>query len=175
MDFFGLALSKSSTGKDTSSNDLSGHKSGATGSKNKVLGDYGNANGLNNTVENSGGTANGYNNTSQGKNSQANGISTTSIGEASSANGIGTIATRRAQTVEGTYNVKDEEEKYLHIVGNGEYGKPSNAHTIDEEGNCWYAGTIYLGGTSQEDSFAIDLLAKIQELEERLAKYENSL
>lgn len=49
-----------------------------------------------------------------------------------------------AQHVQGKYNIKDTEEKYAHIVGNGTYNyqtyspAESNAHTLDWEGNAWY-------------------------------------
>jgi len=51
--------------------------------------------------------------------------------------------------------------KYLHIVGNGQSYKNesdetvierSNAHTIDWEGNAWFAGDIKIGGTGQDDT-----------------------
>lgn len=61
----------------------------------------------------------------------------------SHAEGFGTIATRDASHVEGQYNIEDTENKYLHIVGNGESdANRSNAHTLDWHGNAWYAGSI---------------------------------
>ena len=54
--------------------------------------------------------------------------------------------------MEGRYNVEDTKNKYAHIVGNGtrEPGNspifPSNAHTLDWDGNAWYAGELRLGG-----------------------------
>jgi hypothetical protein len=51
--------------------------------------------------------------------------------------------------------VKDYANKYAHIVGNGtEESKRSNAHTLDWDGNAWFAGDIYVGGTSQDDATA---------------------
>jgi hypothetical protein len=38
--------------------------------------------------------------------------------------------------------------KYLHIVGNGDVNKRSNAHTIESDGTAWYQGDIYVGSTS---------------------------
>lgn len=61
----------------------------------------------------------------------------------SHAEGLGTIATRDASHVEGQYNIEDTEEKYLHIVGNGtSEAERSNAYTLDENGNAWYAGSM---------------------------------
>lgn len=31
---------------------------------------------------------------------------------------------------------------YAHIVGNGTVSKPSNAHTLDWDGNAWFAGYV---------------------------------
>ena len=40
-------------------------------------------------------------------------------------------------------------EKYAHIVGNGTSDTSrSNAHTLDWEGNAWFAGDVYVGSTS---------------------------
>lgn len=52
------------------------------------------------------------------------------------------------------YAIADDKFKsnYLHIIGNGNNNNhnyfPSNAHTLDREGNAWYAGDIYVGSTS---------------------------
>jgi hypothetical protein len=41
--------------------------------------------------------------------------------------------------------------KYAHIVGNGtSTSKRSNAHTLDWEGNAWFAGKITKGGDNVE-------------------------
>lgn len=37
---------------------------------------------------------------------------------------------------------------YAHIVGNGTSSKRSNAHTLDWDGNAWFAGDVYVGSTS---------------------------
>jgi hypothetical protein len=38
----------------------------------------------------------------------------------------------------------------LHIVGNGDVNSDtrSNAHTLDWDGNAWFAGDVYIGSTS---------------------------
>ena len=46
------------------------------------------------------------------------------------------------------YEIKPE-DKYAHIVGNGTSNKNrSNAHTLDWEGNAWFAGDVYINSTS---------------------------
>lgn len=72
--------------------------------------------------------------------------------------GVNNIAYGYAQHVQGKSNIEDTEGKYAHIVGNGtvqihnntnEYtGTRSNAHTLDWNGNAWFAGDVYVGSTS---------------------------
>lgn len=52
--------------------------------------------------------------------------------------------------------------KYVHIIGNGTADDArSNAHTLDWDGNAWYAGDVYVGGTNQDDG---EILAKMSEV-----------
>lgn len=90
--------------------------------------------------------AEGYNTTASGNNSHAEGIDTIASGGSSHAEGSGTIASSSDQHVQGRYNIEDTSGKYAHIVGNGEqYGTGrSNAHTLDWDGNAWFAGGIEL-------------------------------
>jgi hypothetical protein len=67
------------------------------------------------------------------------------------------------QHVQGRYNVVDSEGKYAHIVGNGTRTNKSNAHTVDWDGNAWFAGDVYVGGTSKDDA---DRLVKFSEIPE---------
>ena len=76
---------------------------------------------------------------------------------ASHAEGSNTIASSESQHVQGKYNIEDNNKKYAHIVGNGEYGKKSNAHTLDWQGNAWYSGKLSQEGTPTEDK---DLVTK---------------
>lgn len=63
--------------------------------------------------------------------------------DCSHAEGYGTTASSLYQHVQGKYNIEDSEDKYAHIVGNGESnGTRSNAHTLDWDGNAWYAGSV---------------------------------
>lgn len=84
-------------------------------------------------------------------------------GEYSHAEGTGTIATGKHQHVQGRYNVNDGENKYAHIVGNGTNDESrSNAHTVDWDGNAWYAGKVS-AGTAESPSTptqAHDLVTK---------------
>ena len=88
--------------------------------------------------------------------SHAEGSSTEASGQAAHAEGTGTIAANRSQHVEGEYNVQDPSGNepsgrgtYQHIVGNGtSNSNRSNAHTMDWNGNAWYAGDVYVGSTS---------------------------
>lgn len=81
--------------------------------------------------------------------SHTEGHYTQAQGEASHAEGEGTYANSAHQHVQGKYNKVDTEEKYAHIVGNGEdANNRSNAHTLDWSGNAWFAGDVYVGSTS---------------------------
>lgn len=54
-----------------------------------------------------------------------------------------TVANGTDQFVQGKYNVKDTGSKYAHIIGNGTSDTArSNAHTVDWNGNAWFAGDI---------------------------------
>lgn len=83
--------------------------------------------------------------------SHAEGSGTQASRTAAHAEGNGTVADGAAQHVEGRYNVIDAPDsynmdayaKYAHIVGNGtSRDARSNAHTLDWEGNAWYAGSV---------------------------------
>ena len=62
-----------------------------------------------------------------------------------SMNNMGDVvfqADTTGKTRSGTFYIAENEENYLHIVGNGLYGQPSNAHTLDWDGNAWFAGKV---------------------------------
>ena len=74
------------------------------------------------------------------------------IGKRSHSEGTGTFADDENQHVQGRYNVRNGSEKYAHIVGNGNDSLTrSNAHTLDWDGNGWFAGDVYVGGKSQDE------------------------
>lgn len=92
-------------------------------------------------------------NTTVGPDSHSEGYNTTASGLYSHAEGEGTTAQRKSQHVQGEHNILDTEGtvtargKYAHIVGNGTSDiARSNAHTLDWDGNAWYAG--YVEGTA---------------------------
>lgn len=73
----------------------------------------------------------------------AEGSFTKATAQFSHAEGRYTIASGTAQHVQGKNNIEDTENKYAHIVGNGiTSAKRSNAHTLDWDGNAWYAGSV---------------------------------
>ncbi len=79
--------------------------------------------------------------------SHAEGTNTRATGEHSHAEGFNTVAASRRQHVEGSYNALDKDHKYAHIVGNGTDGSNrSNAHTLDWDGNAWFAGNVEAKG-----------------------------
>ena len=101
-------------------------------------------------------------NSAIGNYSSTLGILCTATGDYSHAEGCATIAAGQSSHVQGKYNIEDSENKYAHIVGNGysqggQYIK-SNAHTLDWNGNAWYQGEVYVGGTSQDNENATRLL-----------------
>ena len=70
-------------------------------------------------------------------------------GDYSVAEGMSTIASSEYQHVQGKYNIEDSSNTYAHIVGNGTtINARSNAHTLDWNGNAWYAGKVSIGTTS---------------------------
>ena len=89
-------------------------------------------------------TAHSENNctTAECPSSHAEGDTTTAKGKASHTEGNNTIAVGNASHVEGRYNIADTTNTYVHIVGNGNTSKRSNAHTIDWNGNGWFKGSV---------------------------------
>lgn len=115
------------------------------------------------------GTKIGSNSTSEGSEtiaagycSHAEGYDTTADGDCSHAEGQGTNANFDSQHVQGKYNIEDTESKYAHIVGNGtSKRKRSNAHTLDWEGNAWYAGDVCNGNGVSLDGLNSNLAIKL--------------
>ena len=101
--------------------------------------------------------AEGYGTIATGNFSHAEGSFTKASREDAHAEGSNTIASSMYQHVQGKYNIEDTANKYAHIVGNGDYNKRSNAHTLDWKGNGWYAGKLSQEGTPTE---AKDLVTK---------------
>lgn len=95
---------------------------------------------------------------SSGQGSHAEGYYTVASGQRSHSEGCFTEAASQYQHAQGKYNVVDSKGVYAHIVGNGT-GKNNrhNAHTLDWEGNGWYAGKVTAGAAPVED---MDLTTK---------------
>lgn len=118
----------------------------AEGQGTKASGDGSHAEGYNTTAQVSDSHAEGYNTVARGTNSHAEGYFSETFGYASHAEGRGTKASGDSQHVQGKYNISDTTS--AHIVGNGAFQKNSNAHTLDWQGNAWFAGDVYTGSTS---------------------------
>ena len=121
--------------------------------------------------------AEGWSSKALGVCSHAEGSSTTASGDRSHAEGCWTKASSEDQHVQGKYNIEDIANKYAHIVGNGKYDTTnnkevrSNAHTLDWEGNGWYAGKLSQEGTPTENK---DLVTK-KYVDDMIGDIQNTL
>jgi hypothetical protein len=137
-----------------------GSMSHAEGYKTKTCGDAGHAEGYE-TEAYERAHAEGRSSIAEGKGSHAEGYYTHAIGEYSHAEGNNTItkginshaegeeivAAGKNQHAQGQFNIEDT--TLAHIVGNGDDAENrSNAHTLDWEGNAWFAGDVYVNSTS---------------------------
>ena len=143
----------------------SGDYSHAEGSTTISSGSYSHAEGETTTASGRSSHAECYNTTASGDYSHAEGMYTTALSDASHAEGSSTTASGFASHaegdnttasgdnshVQGKYNIEDTENKYAHIVGNGSEDIRSNAHTLDWEGNAWFAGNVSIDGTPTND------------------------
>ena len=127
----------------------SGFGSHAEGDVTEANGRFSHAEGTSTNANGESTHAEGEGTTASGKGSHAEGARTTAGGNYSHAEGTGTIASGDNQHVQGRYNIEDTDKKYAHIVGNGSVtSNRSNAHTLDWDGNAWYAGKVS-GGTAE--------------------------
>lgn len=71
---------------------------------------------------------------------------TTAAGNYAMSTGKGTVANKDCQHVIGKYNNPSHSDTYAFVIGNG-YSMTmlSNAHTVDWDGNAWYAGDVSTG------------------------------
>ena len=82
----------------------------------------------------------------------AEGFKTQATGNYAHSEGRYTIANGDTQHVQGKYNIKLG-SAYAHIVGNGKSEEErSNAHTLDWDGNAWYAGQVKAKGFVVENT-----------------------
>ena len=134
----------------------SGNSSHAEGQGTVASGEAAHTEGQNTTASGAKSHAEGSTTIASGASSHAEGMNTKAVGEASHAEGGyseanakrshaegTTVAGSEFQHTEGKYNIIDTEGKYAHIVGNGSSStNRSNAHTIDWDGNAWFAGDV---------------------------------
>ena len=150
-------------GADTTASGVASHAEGeettASGIVSHAEGDGATASGIASHAEGVDTTASGIGShtegsytTASGDYSHTEGSYTTSSGNSSHAEGFNTRASSGNQHVQGKYNIEDTTGTYAHIVGNGTSdGARSNAHTLDWQGNGWYAGKLSQDGTPTED------------------------
>ena len=127
------------------------------GNGNIASGNYAHAEGRINTASGLFSHAEGRLNTASGQAAHAEGHNNTASGNYSHAEGYRNEASGYATHVQGKYNViqsvtgPNYRGKYCHIVGNGTSDTArSNAHTLDWNGNAWFAGDVYTGGTAMD-------------------------
>lgn len=90
--------------------------------------------------------AEGDNTTASASFTHAEGCHTVASNSYAHAEGYYTIANGQYQHAQGKYNVKDTANQFAHIVGNGDNETSrSNAHTLDWDGNAWFAGEVRVG------------------------------
>ena len=148
----------------------SGEVSHAEGASTIASGTYSHAEGNSTKASGYCSHAEGIMTTASANQSHAEGAQTTASGSQSHAEGSGTIASGECQHVQGKYNIADAANKYAHIVGNGSKTTKSNAHTLDWNGNGWYAGKLSQDGTPTGDT---DLTTK-KYVDDKIAGIVNS-
>ena len=133
----------------------------AEGNYTEASGSSAHAEGQSSTASGIASHAEGNNATASGNYSHAEGDFAAASGKGAHAEGTYTLASSKYQHVQGKFNIEDKNGDYAHIVGNGTgTSARSNAHTLDWDGNTWFAGDVYVGGTSQNNGVK---LAKLTE------------
>ena len=131
------------------STEASGSSAHAEGYETEASGKYSHVEGSWSKATNNSAHAEGYETEASGKYSHSEGRWSEATNEAAHAEGMYTIARGKYSHAQGKYNIEDTSETYAHIVGNGtSKTSRSNAHTIDWDGNAWFAGDVYVGSTS---------------------------
>ena len=124
----------------------------AEGFSTKAEGNYAHAEGYYTIASGENSHTEGYETKAQSSCSHAEGSYTIASGQYAHAEGRSTAASGESQHVQGRYNIEDTEGKYAHIVGNGQQEEHANAHTLDWEGNAWFAGTLECSGLVLTDT-----------------------
>ena len=160
-------------GYNTSASGLASH---AEGGHTKTSKDYSHAEGYYSKAYGIYSHAENYNTEAHGSCSHAEGAYTYASGARSHVEGYYTTANGANQHVQGRYNIEDTEEKYAHIVGNGAEGDLSNAHTLDWDGNAWFAGDVSIGTENKKlatEDMVIALQQEIAELRALIEELKN--
>ena len=123
-------------------NRASGESSHAEGSYTIASEESSHAEGRNSIASGESAHAEGSSTRATASSAHAEGSSTQATASSAHAEGMGTVAASAQQHVQGKYNIIDAVNDYAHIVGNGTYSQRSNAHTLDWDGNAWFAGAI---------------------------------
>ena len=138
-------------------NDTNGNKAGmyshAEGLDTWALGDVSHSEGSSTKAMGSFSHAEGYYTVANGNKSHAEGCGCVTNAESAHAEGFGTIANGNSQHAQGKYNAPLG-DSYAHIVGNGSSDtNRKNAHTLDWNGNAWFAGkaTVSVQPTDNND------------------------
>ena len=157
-----------------STNVASGMASHVEGMNNEASGDYSHAEGDSTLASGNYSHAEGCATKATNFGAHAEGEVCIASGQASHAEGLETLASSDNQHVQGKYNIEDKASKYAHIIGNGEENARSNAHTLDWNGNAWFAGDAYVGGANQEDGSKLSTENYVQEYSLPLISDESS-
>lgn len=120
--------------------------------ENKASGNCSFASGINTTASGNASVAEGMWTEASGECAHAEGWGSIAKGYYSHVTGVETVSETRNMNVSGKYNDYELGEgnkttlgKYSHVVGNGTSDENrSNSHTLDWEGNAWFAGGIIL-------------------------------
>ena len=149
---FNTTASNNYSHAEGSNTTASGYRSHAEGYYTAASGYSSHAEGDNTKALGSNSHAEGEYTTASWDNSHAEGYYTKASGDSSHAEGGYTLASSNYQHVQGKFNIEDTNNTYAHIVGNGSgTNTRSNAHTLDWNGNAWFAGKVYIGGSKQDE------------------------
>lgn len=110
--------------------------------------------------------AEGNSTVASGAHSHTEGTSSQATAARAHAEGWGTIASADSQHVQGKYNKEDTSK--AHIVGGGTGDAESqrkNIHTLDWNGNAWFAGDVFVGGIDQSEGKKLATQTQLQKVE----------
>lgn len=129
--------------------EASGFASRAAGYHTRALGERANASGYWTVADGNESNARGMATKAAGYASEASGANTKANGDYSNAQNRGTVANGDCQSARGAFNIPDNGNKYLDIVGNGsDEEHRANAYALDRAGNAYYSGTVYSNGSA---------------------------